>query len=149
MSSDWDISIYNRNDQLVLAVEVKAILDASPEWAAQFRRNIFAHGILPAPYFMFIFPDRLYLWVNQTTQEETLPDYSIDAYPIFQPYFQRSRVTPEKIRSQSLELIAISWLAEIMYSESPGELEKSLHWVVESGLFTAISGGKFATEDVA
>lgn len=151
MSNDWDISIYNRNKQLVLAVEVKAILNTSPEWAAQYRRNIFAHGILPnAPYLLFVFPDKLCLWKNsEITNEKTLPDYSIDAYTILKPYFQRSRVTPEKIRSQSLELIVISWLADIMHLKTASSFLESEKWIVESGLFTAISQGKFAIEDVA
>jgi hypothetical protein len=33
--------------------------------AVQFRRNILAHGTFPsAPYFLMVFPDKFYLWVN-------------------------------------------------------------------------------------
>ncbi|BDA71144.1 hypothetical protein CAL7716_053100 [Calothrix sp. PCC 7716] len=151
MSDDWHLTIYSRKKQMVLGILVNRIVKTSPEWAAQYRRNIFAHEILPnAPYLLFVFPDKLYLWrKSEITTEETLPNYNIDAHPIFQPYFQRSKVTPEKIRSQSLELIVISWLADIMYSESPSSLSKSQKWVVESRLFTAISQGKFAIEQVA
>jgi hypothetical protein len=42
----WDLSIKDRNGQLVLVVEVKRKTNASPDWAAAFRRNILAHGSL-------------------------------------------------------------------------------------------------------
>jgi hypothetical protein len=41
----WDLSIKDRNGQLVLVVEVKRKTNASPDWAAAFRRNILSHGI--------------------------------------------------------------------------------------------------------
>jgi hypothetical protein len=53
----WDLAIYNRDGQLALVAEVKSKLNASAEWAAQFRRNILAHGTFPkAPYFLMAFP---------------------------------------------------------------------------------------------
>ncbi|MEQ9481150.1 hypothetical protein [Coleofasciculus sp. F4-SAH-05] len=37
----------------------------SPDWAAQFRRNILAHGTFyKAPYFLMVFLDRFYLWTS-------------------------------------------------------------------------------------
>lgn len=152
MSFNWDISIYNRDNQLVLVAEVKAILNASQDWGAKLRRNLLAHGILPnAPYFLLAFPDKLYLWTNSNTQMgEIEPTYAIDANPIFQPYFQKARVPAEKISGQSFELIVTSWLREIINSKKLlNELDESQHWLIESGLYTAISGGKLASEDVA
>jgi hypothetical protein len=59
--TDWDLSIYNRNGQRILDIEVTTKLNASPKWAARFRRNILAHGTFPKdPYFMMVFPDRNY-----------------------------------------------------------------------------------------
>ncbi len=61
----WDLSVGNRDGQLVLVVEVKSKTDASPEWAARLRHNILAHGTFPeAPYFLIVFPDRFYLWTH-------------------------------------------------------------------------------------
>jgi hypothetical protein len=42
--SRWDISVDNRNGQLVLVAEIKRKINVSPEWAAALRRNILAHG---------------------------------------------------------------------------------------------------------
>ena len=126
MLTTWDVEAYDRDNQLVLAVEIKSKLNASPEWAAQLRRNILAHGIYPnAPYFLMILPDRFYLWKNTDSKDETiLPTYIIDSRPILQPYVEQSSVTAVQLSRQSLELIADSWLNDIMH-RGPDELDAS------------------------
>ena len=112
------MSIHNRNGQRIIDIEVKTKLNASPEWAARFRRNILAHGTFPkAPYFLMVFPDFFYLWADADAQSErSKPTYTIDTRPILQPYFERAGVTAEQISAQSLELIVASWLGTIIYS---------------------------------
>ncbi|MDP8964446.1 MAG: hypothetical protein M3O33_10775 [Cyanobacteriota bacterium] len=150
--TDWDLSIHNRNGQRIIDIEVKTKLNALPEWAARFRRNILAHGTFPkAPYFLMVFPDRFYLWTDADAQsEQSKPTYTIDARPILQPYFERAGVTAEQISDQSLELIVASWLGTIIYSEkSPEDIDESQRWLVDSGLYDAVVGGKFKHEAVA
>jgi hypothetical protein len=147
----WDLSIGNRNGKRILIVEVKSELNASPEWAARFRRNILAHCTFPkAPYFLMVFPDRFYLWTDADVQsEQSEPTYTVDAHPILQPYFERAGVTADQISSQSLELIIESWLWGIIHSEkSPESLDESQRWLVDSGLYDALAGGKFEYEAV-
>lgn len=148
----WDIAIYNRDHQLVVVVEVKAKLNASLEWAAQLRRNIFAHGIFPkAPYFLMAFPDKFYLWTDNAEQlEKSEPTYTIDARPILESYFEQAGVSANQITGQSLELIIASWLGKVIHSEQlPDELDQSQRWLIESGLYTAVAGGHFDREAVA
>jgi hypothetical protein len=150
-NTDWDLSIQNRNGQRILDIEVTTKLNASPEWAAQFRRNILAHGTFPkAPYFLMVFPDRFYLWTDADAQsEQSEPTYSIDARPILQPYFQRAGVAAEQISSQSLELIIESWFWEIIHSsKSPKDFDESQQWLVDSGLYEALAGGRFEYEAI-
>jgi hypothetical protein len=142
----WDLSVDDRNGQLALVVEIKRKTNVSPEWAAQLRRNILAHGTFPkAPYFLMVFPDKFYLWSNaEAAQDQSEPTYTIDASPILQPYFDRAGVTPDQISGGSLELIITSWLGEIIYSEQlPGQIDASQQWLIESGLYAALVGGKF------
>ena len=148
----WDLSVDNRSGQLTLAVEVKSKINASPEWAARFRRNILAHGTFPeAPYYLMVFPDRFYLWAGAEVHlDESEPTYAIDARPIFQPYFEQAGVTADQINGQSLELIAAAWLGEIIYAEkSAKELDESQRWLIDSGLYAALSGGKFENKAAA
>lgn len=144
--SGWDLSVDNRNGQLTLVVEVKCKSNASPEWAARFRRNILAHATFPkAPYFLMVFLDKFYLWTTDLDQSE--PSYTIDAHPILQPYFERAGVTADQISGQSLELIVASWLSEIIYSEKlPESVDISQRWLIDSGLYEALAGGKFEYE---
>lgn len=143
--SAWDLSVDNRNGQLALVVEVKSKLNASPEWAARLRRNIFAHGTFPtAPYFLMVFPDQFYLWTDANVQlEQKQPDYAIDARSILQPYFEQAGVTADQISGKSLELIIASWLGKIIHSQSLKDIDESEHWLIDSGLYAAMAGGKF------
>ena len=148
----WDLSVDNRNGQLVLVVEVKAKLNASPVWAAQLRHNILAHGTFPkAPYVLMAFPDRFYLWTEANLLlDYNEPNYTIDARPILEPYFEQAGVTAEQISGQSLELIVASWLGKIIYSEKvPENIDESQRWLIESGLYAALVGGRFEHEAAA
>lgn len=150
--SDWDLSVDNRNGQLALVVEVKRKTNVSPEWAAKLRRNILAHGTFPkAPYFLMVFPDKFYLWSDaEADQDQSEPTYTIDASPILQPYFERAGVTADQISGDSLELIITSWLGEIIYSDQlPENIDASQQWLIESGLYAALVGGKFEHEAAA
>ena len=150
--SGWDLSIDNRNGQRALVIEVKRKINVSPEWAASLRRNILAHGTFPqAPYFLMVFPDRLYLWANvDNNLDYSRPSYSIDATPLFKPYFERAGVTPDQISGESLELIVTSWLGEMMYADRRLEpLDAAQPWLIESGLYAALAGGRFEDEAAA
>ncbi len=150
--SGWDLSIDDRNGQLVLVVEVKRKINASAEWAAKLRQNILAHGTFPkAPYFLMVFPDRFYLWSNTDIHtNEGQPTYAIDASSILQPYFDRAGVPVDQISSDSLILVVMSWLAEILHSDQrPESIDKNQKWLIESGLYDALAGGKFEHEAAA
>lgn len=145
LDSGWDLSVDNRNGQLTLVVEIKRKANVTPEWAAKLRRNIFAHGTFPkAPYFLMVFPDKFYLWSNdEAYQDQSEPTYTIDSAPILQPYFERAGVTADQISGASLELIVTSWLGEIIHSDQWLEnIDASQQWLIESGLYTALVGGK-------
>ena len=152
MTSNWDLAVDNRNGQLTLVVEIKCKTNVSSEWAAKLRRNILAHGTFPqAPYFLMVFPNKFYLWTDvEAHREQSEPTYIIDARPILQPYFERAGVTADQISKQSLELIIVSWLGEIIHAEKPPEdLNNSQRWLIDSGLYNALVGGKFEHEAAA
>ncbi|MBW4657054.1 MAG: hypothetical protein KME15_00110 [Drouetiella hepatica Uher 2000/2452] len=152
MDAQWDLSVRDRNGQLALVIEVKGKTNVSPEWAARLRRNILAHGTFPkAPYLLMVFPDKFYLWAGAEIHlDQSEPDYIIDARPILQPYFEQAGVRGDRISGQSLVLIVESWLGEIIYSKKSFEtLNDSQHWLIKSGLYAALAGGKFEHEAVA
>lgn len=139
-----DLMVYDRNGQIVLIVEVKKKLGTSSEWATMLRRNIFAHGALPAAkFFLLALPDRFYLWKNVASRPELVqPTFEIDSQPLLQPYFDRVGVSIEKITGRSFELIIAAWLDDLLHLETaPEGGDKQKGWIVESGLFEAIRGG--------
>ncbi len=144
-----DIALYDQNDRLVLAVEVKNKLNASVEWAARLRRNIFAHGLLSdMAFFLLATPDRFFLW-KDAGADLTLsePTYIIDSRPILSPYFERAGVTADDISSNSLELIIVSWLSVLTFSaETMETLNGSTTWLTDSGLINAVAGGHLGGE---
>jgi hypothetical protein len=154
LDSGWDLLVENREGQPTLIVEVKQKLDTSSEWAAKFYRNILAHnsGILPrAPYFLMAFPDRFYLWVNNTETHPELvePNYTIDAEPILRPYLKGMGRTAGEMGKQSLELMILSWLGQMSYSPKPTESDGSQNWLVDSGLYQQLVGESPDREAVA
>ena len=143
----WNLEVKNRSGQLVLAVEVKTKLNAAPDWAAKFRRNLLAHEEAPqAPYFLMAFPDRMFLWIESNIQSDREPDYVIDALPIFQPYFERAGIQPNQISGQGFEFLVGTWLSELTLSET---INESQTWLFDSGLHSAISGGRIEYEELA
>ena len=152
----WDLLINDRNGKPTLIVEVKSKIHTSPDWAAGLRYNLLSHGYIPhVPYFLLAFPDKFYLWTNsQNDLEPRKPDYIIEAHLILQPYLKQAEisknVTKRGITEQSLELILASWLGEIVYLEkSPQDLDKSEHWLIDSGLYDALIGGNIEQEAAA
>lgn len=108
-------------------------------------------NFLIAPYTLLVFTDKIYLWCDRNPQDLTSePSYIIDATPIFQPYFERSKVTADQISPASFEMIVASWLREMIWAATfPEDRDRPQQWLVESGLLRAIEGGGVKYEDWA
>ena len=140
----WDLLVNNYQGKLILGVEVKSKINKSSARGVQFRHNILMDSyVQKIPFFLMAFRDRFYLCTNPeiySSQSERL--YVIDALSILKPYFERAGIIPGKIREDSFELLVASWLSDIIHSEkSPEEFDESQRWLIDSGLYMAISGG--------
>jgi hypothetical protein len=138
-----DFVAYDDRGQAVLLVEVKSSHgpETSGLWAARFRRNMMAHGTLPAArFFMIATPERMYFWRQEgVSLTEEPPQFTIDAAKELKPYFEKFGQTPEKTSGQALELIVFSWLNDLADSgQSRAEEDVSLKWLSESGLLGAL-----------
>ena len=127
MARRTDIAVYSPDGTLRLAVEVKARPEASKAWAASTLRNLVVHGALPeVPYFMLALPDRFYLWKDphfapfgdqDFISDGIEPDYEIDTAHVLSHYLESVRTPLHEISEQGLELLAASWLSELMNTE--------------------------------
>lgn len=143
-----DIAVFSRDNQLQLVVEVKGKSGSTAEWAAQMRRNLMAHSVVPrAPFFLLALPDRLYLWKNGSESAEARhADFVIDSTPIVAPYLGKT-ITADKLSGQDLELIIKSWLHQLTISGiSEGAVAPHEKWLLDSGLYNAIKDGSVKTE---
>jgi len=146
-----DHVVFDRQGQIVLLVEIKAILSTSSEWAAELLRNIFTHGLLPkVPYYLLALPDKFYLWTEfDRYQPGELPDYEVDSRSFLMPRLERVGIAIDEIHGSTFELIVSGWLNEILYFEElRDELDGNLDWLEESGLYGAIAGGRIEREEL-
>jgi hypothetical protein len=149
MASYADLALYNHNGQLAAIAVIKNKLGTSREWAAQLRRNLFAHGnFCPIDFFLLVTPDHLYLWKHAgTTAALVPPTYDVEAEPIFAPYFKSASVDPRHASGYAFELVVVAWLSDLIQSEGNWEEHANgQSWLVESGFLTAVRNGRIEYE---
>jgi hypothetical protein len=140
----WDLLVNNYQGKPILGVQLKTKMNTSSDWAVKFRHNILTDSLVQKiPFFLMAFPDLFYLWTEPDIySNQSEPTYIIDALSVLKPYFERAGIIPEKIRGDSFELLVASWLSDIVHSEQlPEEFNESQRWLIDSGLYVAISGG--------
>ncbi|WYD79330.1 MAG: hypothetical protein V8K32_08400 [Candidatus Electrothrix gigas] len=140
-----DLVVYDRHGQIVLVAEIKRKTGGSPEWAAEWRRKMLSHGVLPeTKFFMIALPDRFYLWKDAgNIPESTAPTFEIDAEPLLKPYLEGSGVSSGEISPQSFELIVSAWLNSVLRAgESANGKDEGLNWIKTSGFSEAVKGGR-------
>jgi hypothetical protein len=146
-----DVAAYDKDGQLALVVEAKSRLHTTAAWAAQMRRNLFAHGIMPkSNYFMLAMPDNLYLWRSKEIEAEPAkPDYVISPEPLFRRYLEDINENSLKLGEQSLGILINSWISDLIQSGLPDDLpEPQRAMLSESGLVDAIRGGRVTLEEL-
>jgi hypothetical protein len=147
-----DLMLYDKYGRLTAYVEVKSKFGTSREWAAQLRRNLFAHGGLEGvDFFLLATPDRLYVWKKSGSDATAiLPDFVVDAKRIFDPYFKTANINSRSSGGFAFELVVGSWLADLARSGLQIQ-ERSMgdEWIIESGFLDAIENGRVEYEDAA
>jgi hypothetical protein len=147
-----DILAFDKTGQLALVVEVKNKRGTSSDWAAEMRRNLFAHGLLPnAPYFLLALPDTFYLWKNTDNSSDVVaPTQKVNPQPFLQPYFGSSDMTSNDLTGRSFNLVVTSWLNQVIRAQNTQELiNENQDWLISSGLYNQLAGGHLALEAVA
>jgi hypothetical protein len=144
-----DILAFDRFGQTALIAEVKNKRSTSIEWAVKMRRNMYAHGLLPdAPFFLLALPDIFYLWENTSKNLEIVePTQEVNPFPFLQPYYESFGISPEEITTGSFEFIVKAWLNQVLEAKSPQDLfDGNQDWLISSGLFDKLAGGRLEVE---
>jgi hypothetical protein len=126
-----DFIVRTPDERIVLAVEAKRRTNASPEWAAQMRRNLSVHGVLPeTPYFLLALPDKFYLWKCAPAQEAVPPDFEFDAADALRPYLDLLHRPIDELSPAGFESIVWFWLEDLVRENGSGQSA----WLRTSGL---------------
>lgn len=140
-----DIIVYDRSEHPVLVVEVKRKLGATPEWAADLRRNMLAHRRLPdARFFLVVVPDRMFLW-GPSCAPSSSPIVDVPAESALAPYFRTSGIRPATATEWGLEQVTSTWLRDLTTGQTLGD-EPAASWLDTSGLRRALRGGSVRNE---
>jgi hypothetical protein len=142
-TADFVVETPGRGIQLV--VEARNTSAPSPEWAARFMRNLFAHAEIPASeYFLLALRNHLYLW-HRPRPETEKPDFEVDTAAALQPYLRNLHFPLDALSESSFELLVHAWLSDLV-AGAITEPESS-GWLKESGLSDSIRNGtiKFQT----
>lgn len=143
-----DFSFSAPDGRVVLIIEVKNRLNTDRRWAAEMRRNLYAHSGLPvADNFLLALPDKFYLWrESANTPDVVEPDFEIDAAIPLGPIFQRLGIAPESMSNETFELLINIWIEDLLLNQS-GENSAWQDWLALTGLQDVIQ--KDTTKQVA
>ncbi len=142
--SRFDIVIYDPQGELALVVEVKNKPGATPDWAAQMRRNLAVHlGIPRSRFFLLALPDHFYLWRAMANPLDAVaPDYDIDPAPLLAGYVEDAPSALSSMSEYGLTLAVLSWLTSVVQAPPVADIPpREQEWLFASGLYEAIAGG--------
>jgi len=147
-----DIAGYDKDNNLILIVEVKTRERMTSQWASELLRNIWAHENMPkTKFFLLALPDKLYLWKDLSKDlsnaEYEKPIFELDSKPLLKDYYNNLHVKPEKLSHESLELIILTWLNELINSRKDmSKAKKELRRLFESNLIDSLKNGHLEAE---
>ena len=136
-----DLIAYDDAGRVILVAEVKSRIGTSEPWAARFRRNMLAHGVLPESlFFLIATPERMYFWKHDRPDvNDQPPAFTLDAATEFKREFEDLHKAPQAVSEQALELLVLSWLTDIARTgHTRAREDSSMRWLAESGLIDAL-----------
>jgi hypothetical protein len=138
-----DIAVFSKDRRPVLAVDVRdSGIYATAESAAELRRSLIAHDLLPeAPFFMLATPVRIFLWLCEA-RPDAQPQYSAPAKHVLDSYGSTRRNRESPARGGALEIVIFFWLSDVARGarslSADSELDRLL---LDSGLFAQMKDG--------
>ncbi len=143
-----DIAVSGPDEELQLVVEIKHKVGASAEWVTHLRSNLLTHSFMPpAPFFLLVLPDFLYLWTDATQMDELAkPAYRIDSDKVLAPYL-KSNQSLNDLSGYGLGLLTTSWLNDLVRADLQRDsVGSDSQWLFDSGLYEAIAHGSVELE---
>jgi hypothetical protein len=139
--------VIEKSGRQILQVEARNVVSPSPEFAAEFLRNILAvTGTPTSEYLLLAFRNRLYLW-HHPQLGGSLPDFEGDTSAALEHYLRRLHRPLETVSRSGFEFLIQAWLGEIVWGGLPDS--RNRQWLEESGLADAVRDGFIRTNIAA
>jgi hypothetical protein len=150
VASVSDIVVYSSGHRPVLVVECKGGGETVAQGAAQLRRNLLIHGLIPdAPYLLLAFPTNFFLWKRESAPGDP-PDFSAPSIGVLREYLGALADQKGVLREESLQLALEAWLGDLASTvRQPKSSSEADRIVVESGLFDLMKGGEVRSNVVS
>jgi len=128
-----DFVVASPDDEVKLVVEAKSRSGASSTWAAQFRRNLVAHGTLrSSAYFILALPDHFYVWKDARLAGTAPPDFEAESQGLLAPYLRSLSTSARDLSEESFEVVVRTWLEDLVrQSPSIDRATETPKWLVE------------------
>lgn len=146
-----DYVLFRADGSLAALVEAKASRDTSPEWAAQFRRNLMDYPELPpAEFFVFVARDWIYLWRDAGPEAVLIPPHAvIPTAPLLGRYFDRKSYTLETVDGVVFDWTVGDWLSDLCKPWGKAGDLALRHGLAGTGFVEALRGGRIEYKDAA
>ncbi|MEA2236009.1 MAG: hypothetical protein QOC81_733 [Thermoanaerobaculia bacterium] len=134
-----DFMIEKPGHGVQLLVEARNTPAPSPEWAAQFLRNILESDQIPqSEYFLLALRNHLYLW-HRPQRDPGNPDFEGDTESELQPYLSGINRPLGTLSKSSFDMLIQAWLGNLVDGILP---ESGDHqWLADSGLAASVRNG--------
>ena len=141
MDRGADIVVFDESGQTIALIQVKAVADSTPQWAAEVRRETFPRNPPAVPFFLVVARDKTYIWTRADAKE---PSLEVETSQLLGAYLLDAGTSAEKIASSTLELITGNWLIDLTVGREKARTHPTVR---ESGLLDAVQDGRiqFAT----
>jgi hypothetical protein len=139
--------VIEKSGRQVLQVEARNITSPSPDFAAEFLRDLFAVSGTPlCDYFLLALRNRLYLW-RHPSFDISLADFEADTSEVLKSYLTGLRRPLDQVHQSTFEFVVQSWLGDL----AAGDLRDAgdQRWLEESGLAKAVRDGYIRTNIAA
>lgn len=166
MRRSFDIAVFNKQNNLVLLVEIKNNIGTSKSWAVTRYDKLLSYNSIPeVPYFILMLPDKAYLWKSDRGHyERNTPVHTFNTYKILEPYLDLSGLELSDIsvnnshdfidkkrevlqKHYNLQKICSKWLESVTTGSSKKD-KLTEPAIVQTGLSESIREGRVQVEAI-
>ncbi|PCC73106.1 hypothetical protein SAMN02745121_06432 [Nannocystis exedens] len=146
-----DFATYGRPGTPGLLVEAKRVDQAKPEWAREWRQNLFEYQPqgLEDVLLALVTLARIFVWPVGAALDAP-PSFVLDTMAHLQPYFDRVGLAPASISPRQFERVVSRWLEVLTNPHRVRELSPALRRELqEAGLLAALEDALLVEEGSA